>query len=227
MNMSTNRFPTHLTYGNVMSSIALFLAIGGVSWAATALPRNSVGTAQIRTAAITSIKVRDRSLTASDFAAGALRGVPGPAGPQGPTGDAPAPAGPAGPAGTRGAPGAAGPAGLAGPKGIPGPFGPLGQTGQPGTPGTAGTLGARVVSFTEDFLPNRQNAFYVEHCPPGTKVLSGSAGVNPKFALTMDSARPGNDPTAWEFQVSTLDGEPTGGNETHTVPISLVCVPSS
>jgi hypothetical protein len=71
----------------VLAAIALFLALGGVSYAAAKLPRNSVTTAQ----------VKDHSLLAKDFARGQIpRGPVGPAGPAGPTG----PAGPAGPAGS-------------------------------------------------------------------------------------------------------------------------------
>ena len=67
-----NRISSHLSYGNVMSSIALFLAIGGVSFAATTLPRNSVGTAQVRNGAVNGAKVADHSLRATDFARGQL-----------------------------------------------------------------------------------------------------------------------------------------------------------
>ena len=34
----------HLTYANVVASLALFLALGGAAYAATQLPQNSVGT---------------------------------------------------------------------------------------------------------------------------------------------------------------------------------------
>lgn len=61
-----------LTYANVMATIAVFLALGGGAYAAFQLPRNSVGTAQ----------VRDRSLLERDFKAGQL-----PEGEQGPRGD--------------------------------------------------------------------------------------------------------------------------------------------
>jgi hypothetical protein len=37
-----------LTYANVMSTIAVFLALGGVSYAAITIPPNSVGTAQLK-----------------------------------------------------------------------------------------------------------------------------------------------------------------------------------
>ena len=89
----------------VVACLALFVALAGTSVAAVSqlVPRNSVGTVQLRNSAvtnpklrnnaITTAKVRNRSLLAADFAPGQL--VPGPTGPAGPTG-APGPAGPAG-----------------------------------------------------------------------------------------------------------------------------------
>jgi hypothetical protein len=64
----------------VVACIALAAALGGTSYAAFALPRNSV----------TSREVKNRSLRAVDFARGQLprgpRGLTGPAGPAGPSG---------------------------------------------------------------------------------------------------------------------------------------------
>ena len=37
-----------LTFANVVSCIALFVALGGVSYAATQLPKNSVGAKQLK-----------------------------------------------------------------------------------------------------------------------------------------------------------------------------------
>ena len=81
----------------VISCLALALALGGTSFAAvSALPKNSVGTPQLKASAVTSAKVKNRSLLRADFASGQL-----PAGPTGPTGPI-GPAGPAGPAGLSG-----------------------------------------------------------------------------------------------------------------------------
>jgi len=41
-----------LSFANVTSAVALFVALGGTGYAAIALPRNSVGSAQIRTHAV-------------------------------------------------------------------------------------------------------------------------------------------------------------------------------
>ena len=81
--------------------LALFIALGGTSYAAVTLPANSVGTKQIKknavtsseikTNAVTSAKVKNRSLRERDFATGelpaGLTGPPGPQGAQGPKGD--------------------------------------------------------------------------------------------------------------------------------------------
>jgi len=70
-----------LTFANVVSCLALFVALGGGAYAATQLPKNSVGSKQIKKNAVNSAKVKDRSLQAIDFKEGQL-----PAGPQGPQG---------------------------------------------------------------------------------------------------------------------------------------------
>jgi len=56
-----------LSYANVTSSPALFIALGGVSWAAATLPANSVGKRQLDNA-VTGRKVANGGLRAADFA---------------------------------------------------------------------------------------------------------------------------------------------------------------
>jgi hypothetical protein len=66
--------------------IALFVALGGTAYAAS-LPRNSVGTKQLKPDAVTSAKVRNGALKAADFATGTLlTGPQGATGPRGLTG---------------------------------------------------------------------------------------------------------------------------------------------
>jgi hypothetical protein len=88
------RFGRHLS-ANVVSYIALFFALGGTSVAAVqALPRNSVGSPQIRNGAIQRVDLAKKTVAQ-------LRGARGPAGAPGAQGQAGAP----------GTPGATGPPG--------------------------------------------------------------------------------------------------------------------
>ena len=90
------RFRARLTYGNVVATLALFLALGGTSYAAISITgknvknssltgkdvkNNSLTGADVKT--IKSGDVADRSLLAKDFKTGQL-----PAGPKGDTGSA-------------------------------------------------------------------------------------------------------------------------------------------
>ncbi|MEI2701536.1 MAG: hypothetical protein V9E83_03940 [Baekduia sp.] len=96
-----SRFITHAKH-NTVGYLALFVALGGTSYAAVQLPRNSVGAAQIQSSAVGTSEVRDRSIKTADLAPAtrsALKGNPGPAGEKGPAG-APGATGAAGPAGT-------------------------------------------------------------------------------------------------------------------------------
>lgn len=96
--MHMRRIRERLSYANVISSMALFIALGGTSYALT-LPHNSVGstqirsravgTSEIRTGAVRSSEVRNRSLGIQDLALRtreSLRGEAGPPGPPGATG---------------------------------------------------------------------------------------------------------------------------------------------
>jgi hypothetical protein len=102
----------------VVSIIALSVALGGTSYAAFTVPNNTVGTEQLKSAAVTTKKIKNGAVTgakvklgtlvAANFRAGQLpRGAQGPVGAQGPKGDP----------------------GPQGPKGDPGPPGPNGTTG--------------------------------------------------------------------------------------------------
>ena len=117
---------SYLSSAHVLAGAALFVALGGTSYAAVSLPKNSVGTTQlrknavassdIRKNAVTSAKVRNGSLGVADLSKGAVASLrtPGPAGPAGPAGSA----GSAGPAGAQGIPGPQGPAGIVEPLSV-------------------------------------------------------------------------------------------------------------
>src|SRR4051794_21477880 len=77
-----SRLRPRLTYANVTSSLALVVALTGGAYAATQLPKNSVGPKQIKKNAVKSSKVKNHSLLSRDFKAGQL-----PRGPKGDKGD--------------------------------------------------------------------------------------------------------------------------------------------
>jgi len=60
---------SRLTYANAMSTAAVFIALGGGAYAVS-VPRNSVGTTQLKANAVTGAKVKNRSLLLSDFKRG-------------------------------------------------------------------------------------------------------------------------------------------------------------
>jgi hypothetical protein len=61
------RLSPKLSFANVMSVVAVFIALGGVGYAATRLPKNSVGTKQIKPNAVNGSKVGDGTLSAADI----------------------------------------------------------------------------------------------------------------------------------------------------------------
>ena len=122
-----------LTYANVMATVAVFVALGGSSYAAVTLSNNSVKSKHIAKGAVKrsdlgrnaviSSKVADGSLRATDFAAGQLS--------SGPKGDT----------------------GMKGDKGDPGS---PGQPGADGAPGTARAYG-RVTGCVSAFCTITRN----------------------------------------------------------------------
>lgn len=78
-----------LTYANVISTLCLFMLLGGGAYAATQLPKNSVGAKQIKNGAITGKEIKKGTIDASKLTAGAvttLKGAKGDAGAVGPQG---------------------------------------------------------------------------------------------------------------------------------------------
>jgi hypothetical protein len=89
------RYRPHIGSAHVIALIALFVALGGGAYAAFGLPRNSVGTKQLKRGAVTPPKLSKAALKT-------LKGATGPRGPQGKTG-------PKGAKGEKGEAGATGP----------------------------------------------------------------------------------------------------------------------
>ena len=98
---------SRLTFANVIAMLALCLSLGGVSYAATALPRGSVGTHELARKAVTGPKLAARSVHKRNLSKKLRREIAakrqGPAGPQGDSGPqgATGPQGDAGPGATR------------------------------------------------------------------------------------------------------------------------------
>ena len=157
-----------LNHSTVVAYLALFVALGGTSYAATQLDRNSVRSKHIRNGQVTradlarnavnSSKVGDGSLLAQDFAAGQL------------------------PQGARGAQGLQG---AQGPQGIQGPAGVIGDitvqranVNLPAGPG-ANQPGAEIDGFAT--------------CPAGQRIIGGSVNTSSPAGATVLISRPATD----------------------------------
>jgi hypothetical protein len=123
-----------------MAGAALFIALGGTSYAAVSklLPKNSVGSAQVVNGSLRTVDLSTRAVAA-------LKGNQGPAGPKGD----------AGPPGPKGDPG------VQGPKGDPGATGPAGPFPEGNLPSgktlrgvwNLGDTAAAANSFVENDIP--------------------------------------------------------------------------
>lgn len=147
-----------------MAYTALAVALGGTGYAATSLPRNSVGAPQIKANAITGAKVKDGSLQSADLSAAARSGLAGPRGAAGP-------AGPVGPVGPQGAKGETGPQGPTGPS-----TGPAGGDLAGSSPNPTLRAGA-VTPASQGPVP------YVEVYPTANQTIAN--GTSPA-TLTLD-----------------------------------------
>ncbi len=61
-----------ITYANVTSTLALFFAMGGASYAAANLPPDSVGTAQLKPHSVGTTQLKDRSVGSTQLMNGAV-----------------------------------------------------------------------------------------------------------------------------------------------------------
>jgi hypothetical protein len=149
--------------------LALFVALGGSSYAALQLPKGSVGARQLKTNSVTSPKVKPGSLLVSDFRRSQRSRLRGPAGPQGPQG-------------------LLGPQGLQGQQGVPGPF-PEGNI----PPGKTlrGTYAVGVPSLDMDFIATEISfGFQLASAPTAHIIPSATAppaecpgtSINPQAA---------------------------------------------
>ena len=221
---------------NVVGYVALFVALGGTSYAATSLPSGSVGTNQLKNGAVTGAKVKSKSLTASDFEANSLPAGPkGATGPQGETGAV-------GPTGATGATGAVGPMGATGATGATGPAGATGPQGDTGATGVGGffasavadSLPASTASGTlssaaaiQQVTINLPDAGNLVVLDPDVETIeyrntSGSIVQYPGFSLYLD----GNPvPDSYVACTTQCSVNPGGYQGTGSIPLPDVSIP--
>jgi hypothetical protein len=142
--------------------VALCIALTGTAYAAT-LPRNSVGGPQLKNNAVTSPKVKARSLLATDFRSGQL---------------------PAGPRGPQGLPGPQGERGARGEMGLPGV---KGDPGQPGPPGQA--AGGAWLATINGIASNILYLGLVNGVSTGISSVDANPSVGPNVPLVVSHMR--------------------------------------
>lgn len=161
-----SRLRRHLSYANVVASLALFAALGGTSYAAITITSKNVKNGTLTTtdlkdnAAVKSADVVNGSLLSKDFKPGQLvAGAPGPQGAPGPKGDS-------------------------GATGAQGPKGETGATGPQGNPGTARAY-ARVLANPNAVIDPAKTKGLTAVSRPATGVycLELEPGISPSTAV--------------------------------------------
>jgi hypothetical protein len=139
------------------------------------MPKNSVGTAQLKNNAVVSSKVKNHSLKVEDFASGQI------------------PKGATGATGATGARGAKGSTGAPGAKGSTGAPGAKGATGAPGATGATGPAGPAIAAnFTAMLTNNSVKSVTFGNFTVTEQVTSGACtppkllvgGLNSVYAAT-------------------------------------------
>jgi hypothetical protein len=69
------RIRSKLSYANIVATLALFIALGGVSYAAVKLPANSVGEKQIKKNAVVGKKIKKNAITGDKIKPGTIKGT--------------------------------------------------------------------------------------------------------------------------------------------------------
>ena len=185
----------HLSFANVTSVLALMIALGGTSYAAIKIPKNSVSSAQIkksavsnsdlRANAVTTEKVKDGSLLAADFGANQLP---------------------------------------AGPRGLTGATGLKGDQGLQGLVGTTGPATVQRLQAAADLGDGLKGSYDV-YCPAGQQAIAGGVRGDDTLseATSVTSSRPaisasntepptnGQGFTGWRVTVTNLLGGVVAG----------------
>ena len=205
----------HLSYSNVVSTLCLFVVLGGTSYAVASgsigsreIKNNSIRSKDIRNGELGGADIRNGALGLRDLSRSAFGGLRGPAGlpgPQGPAGlrgvaGSPGPKGDPCPASDPACKGPKGDAGARGPAGAAGPAGPAGPQGQRGPAGATNVV-MRQSSYGADGA--------VANCLPGERATGGGGTVLSQGTFLQISRPEGTPPTGWRVAAeSTNDLEP-------------------
>jgi hypothetical protein len=189
-----------LTYANVAATTALFVALGGTSYAAVSLGRNAVKAANIAPNAVNASKVKDGSLLAADFAPGALT------------------------AGVRGSTGANGETGATGPAGAQGLLGPTGAGGTAGGQGPAGVSGLTYVYGTGTSVTAGATQLLVSYCPTATYPVGGGVRNSDQSSeIVLNDSEPRSSLGGVSTPDSWLAVVHNSGAGSHTVQLRVAC----
>jgi hypothetical protein len=180
---------SRLSFANVMSIIAVFIALGGTSYAAIKIPKNSVSSSQIKTGAVASSDVKDGALKKVDFKASDL---------------------PIGPTGPQGLQGAKGDKGTDGTNGAPGTIGAVTvQTTVAATDLTAGNK----ASFTASCPAGQQAIAGGGRGDDNQSQFTNVGSSRPALSTTSPANEPppaGQGFDGWRITVNAISGAPAG-----------------
>jgi Collagen triple helix repeat (20 copies) len=185
-----------LTYANVVSSVCLFIVLGGGAYAATTPFAGVGGVIHGCVGQGGSLSLVRPGIRCPKHQIAIAWNQTGPVGSPGRTGD----------------PGAQGPQGTAG---APGPRGAAGPTGPAGAAGPPGVSGYEVTSTTMSVPPGHGDYYdssdVTAQCPTGKSVVGGGyyvGTINPSVVVSY--SRPTTAKTGWEAFV--YNGEATAIN---------------
>ena len=179
-----------LNYANVMATIAVFVALGGTSYAVATgsidsreIKNDSIRGKDIRNNEVSSRDVRNGSLLAEDLKPFRLPlGPPGPPGPRGPVGAT----------------------------------GSTGAKGSPGAQGPPGISGLQRIGPVESSISSVSPKTVVARCPAGKRVIGTGADIEgfhttPETDVVIDSIVPSAATTVpGEVEVQAYEEEPVG-----------------
>lgn len=165
---------------NAIALLALFVALGGTAFAATALPKNSVGSKQLKANAVTSAKIKKATIVGSDVKNGSLTGAAF----------------------------AGGTAGLKGDTGAQGPQGAVGAQGPQGPQGVQGAAGtARAYAF---FTPSVCSGAPVTCAVSKAKNVASATRISTGFyCLAVPGLRPSETPSMATVEYGSTIGVET------------------